>query len=125
MKENMVSKVRDKLARELANAKKCGRYAAAVMDSCARALEVFAAQDAEFADAILDGSLVECARAIEKGCSGKGAVSDLEVYRMAAQHFFPGAEVEFNMVVHVNPYGGAVVADKPTVNKRINLLDLI
>ena len=48
---------------------------------------------------------------------------------MAVQHFFPGAEVEFQMVVKVNPHEGK---DKPvndvppvTVNKRINLLDLM
>ena len=125
MKGDRTKEIREKLKSERKAAKACGKYAAAVMDSLVKALEVFAAQDEEFADAILDGSLVACAKVIEKGLSGKHSVSDLEVYRMAAAHFFPGALVEFNMMVRVNPYGGAVEADKPTVNKRINLLDLM
>ena len=129
MKENRNKEVSEKLRGELKEAKAAGRYDGAVMDACVKALEVFASQDEEFADAILDGSLVECGKAIEKGCSGKKAVSDLDVYRMAVQHFFPGAEVEFSMTVKVNPHEGM---DKPmssvppvTVNKRINLLDLM
>lgn len=129
MKGNRTKEVKDKLQGELAGAKKAGKYAGAVMDSCVKALEVFASQDEEFADAILDGSLIECGKAIEKGCSGKKVVSDLDVYRMAVQHFFPGADVEFQMVVKVNPHEAS---DKPvndvppvTVNKRINLLDLM
>lgn len=129
MKGNRNKEVSEKLRGELKEAKAAGRYAGAVMDACVKALEVFADQDEEFADAILDGSLVECGKAIEKGCSGKKAVSDLDVYRMAVQHFFPGAEVEFSMTVKVNPHEGM---DKPvssvppvTVNKRINLLDLM
>jgi hypothetical protein len=129
MKKDMMSDVKDKLKAELADAKKKGRYAAAVMDSCVKALLVFAEQDEEFAAAILDGSLGKCGEAIEKGCQGKKAVSDLDVYRMAVQHFFPGAEVEFSMTVRVNPHEGVgeVVREVPpvTVNKRINLLDLI
>lgn len=125
MKENRMSDVKDKLRRELAEAKKAGKYASAVMDSLVKALEVFAGQDPEFADAILDGSLLECAKSIEKGLSGKRSVSDLEVYRMAVRHFFPGADVEFSMVVRVNPHGGEVVDRQPTVNKRISLLDLM
>ena len=61
MKKDMMSDVKDKLKAELADAKKKGRYAAA----------------------ILDGSLGKCGEAIEKGCQGKKAVSDLDVYRMA------------------------------------------
>ena len=125
MKENRMKAIREKLGSESKAAKACGKYAAAVMDSLVNALEVFAEQDEEFADAILDGSLVSCAKVIEKGLSGKRSVSDLEVYRMAAGHFFPGAEVEFHMTVKVNPYGGAAEEDKPTINKKISLLDLI
>ena len=125
MKGDRTKEIREKLKSESKAAKACGKYAAAVMDSLVNALEVFAEQDEEFADAILDGSLVACAKVIEKGLSGKHSVSDLEVYRMAAGHYFPGAEVEFHMTVKVNPYGGAVEADKPTINKKISLLDLI
>lgn len=125
MKENRMKELRAKLDGEKKAAAAVGKYAGAVMPSLIKALEVFAEQDEEFADAILDGSLVACAKVIEKGLSGKRSVSDIEVYRMAAEHYFPGAAVEFHMNIKVNPYGGAVEADKPTVNKRINLLDLI
>ena len=60
MKGNRNKEVSEKLRGELKEAKAAGRYAGAVMDSCVKALEVFASQDEEFADAILDGSLVAC-----------------------------------------------------------------
>ena len=127
MKGITEKQIADKLAGELAEAKKCGKYAAAVMGACVDALKVFAKQDEEFAAAIIDGSLVECAKAIEKACKGKSAISDLEVYRAAAQHYFPGARIEFEMVIKVNPYEADTppTENKVSISKKISLFDLI
>ena len=90
MKENRMSDVKDKLRRELAEAKKAGKYASAVMDSLVKALEVFAGKDPEFADAILDGSLLECAKSIERGfrASGRFLILRSIVWRCGIS--FPG-----------------------------------
>jgi hypothetical protein len=127
MKGITEKEVKDKLEAELAEAKKCGKYAAAVMKSCVDALTVFAKQDEEFAEAILDGSLVECAKTIESKCKGKSSISDLEVYKIAVGHYFRGADVEFEMLIKVNPYEANTppAEDKITVNKKISLFDLI
>ena len=127
MKGITEKQVADKLSSELAAAKKCGKYAAAVMDYVVNALKVFAKQDEEFAQAILDGSLTECGKAIEKALNNKRAISDLDVYKIAVGHYFPGAVVEFEMVIKVNPYEAATPpeADSISVNKKISLFDLI
>lgn len=127
MKGITEKQVADKLASELETAKKCGKYANAVMSSVVGALKVFAKQDEEFAQAILDGSLAECGKAIEKALNGKKAVSDLDVYKVAVQHYFPGAVVEFEMVIKVNPHEAATApeANKVSINKKISLFDLI
>ena len=127
MKGITKKEVADKLASKLEAAKKCGKYANAVMDSVVNALKVFAKQDEEFAQAIIDGSLVECGKKIEKALNGKKAVSDLDVYKVAVEHYFPGAVVEFEMVIKVNPYekDTAPEANKVSINKKISLFDLI
>lgn len=127
MKGITEKEVADKLASELEAAKKCGKYANAVMGSVVGALKVFAKQDEEFAQAIIDGSLVECGKKIEKALNGKKAVSDLDVYKVAVEHYFPGTVVEFEMVIKVNPYEADTPpeANKVSINKKISLFDLI
>ena len=127
MKGITEKQIADKLASELEAAKACGKYASAVMGDVVRALKVFAKQDEEFAQAILDGSLAECGKAIEKALNGKKAVSDLDVYKVAVKHYFPGAVVEFEMVIKVNPYekDTAPEDNKVSINKKISLFDLI
>ena len=127
MKGITEKQIADKLGSELDAAKKCGKYAAVVMTSVVNALKVFAKQDEEFAQAILDGSLAECGKAIEKALNGKKAVSDLDVYKVAVEHYFPGAVVEFEMVIKVNPYEADTppAENKVSINKKISLFDLI
>ena len=127
MKGITEKEVSEKLQSQLKEAKACGKYAAAVMDSVVNALKVFAKQDEEFAQAILEGSLVECGKAIKNACKGKSAISDLDVYRAAVAHYFPGAVVEFEMVIKVNPYEADTPPEenKVSVNKKISLFDLI
>ena len=66
-----------------------------------RALVSFCQQSAEFASAVLDkkADVVACVRSLELPGRGLGYLSDFEVYRMAVQYFFEGADVEWSMKV--------------------------
>ena len=68
-----------------------------IADTCAR----FCEQSEDFAEAVLqkDKSLVGCLASLKLPGRGMGYCSDFEVYRMAAQYFFPTADVEWSMKV--------------------------
>lgn len=70
------------------------------------ALVEFCRQDGEFAQAVVQGgSFTDCMAAVAKNC-GNG-ISDIEAYRRAAQFYFDGANVEFEMHIYL------CEADKP------------
>lgn len=98
MKEQALAK----LAAEFAQ----GNYdrAAAIMKQSVRdALETFVRQNDEFAQAVVQGgAFADCMKSVAKNC-GSG-ISDLEACRRAVQFYFPGADVEFQMKIRVNPY---------------------
>lgn len=60
------------------------------------ALEEFCRQDAEFAQAVVQGgSFAEC---LKKVCEGVGScISDLKAYQKAAAFYFPGCDVTMTM----------------------------
>lgn len=68
-----------------------------VADTCAR----FCEQSEDFATAVMaEGkSLVGCLQALKLPGRGMGYCSDFDVYRMAAQYFFPEADVEWSMKI--------------------------
>lgn len=68
-----------------------------VTDTCAR----FCEQNEDFAAAVMaEGkSLVGCLQALKLPGQGLGYCSDFDVYRMAAQYFFPEADVEYSMKI--------------------------
>lgn len=77
---------------------KYDRYAAAMKNDVHRTLESFCKQDAEFAQAVVQGGKFEdCMKAVAKGCGS--SISDLDAYRKAVQFYFPGADVRFNMSI--------------------------
>lgn len=77
---------------------KYDRYAGAMKNDVHRALESFCKQDAEFAQAVVQGGTFEdCMKAVAKDCGS--SISDLEAYRKAVQFYFPGADVRFNMSI--------------------------
>lgn len=98
-----------------------GKYnsAANLMKKAVReALETFVRQDEEFAQAVVQGgTFEECMEAVSKNV-GRG-ISDLDAYKRAVQFYFPGANVEFNMKIHVNPYESGA-NDKPNDNASDN-----
>lgn len=118
----------EKLKKECADAKnKFGRYEKVLAEPVLTALESFIAQDEEFARAVYQNSQTfsDCLKAVAKGVGS--AISDLDVYRRAVRFYFPGAEIEFCMKLHVNPYDmpAAGVGDKPKEFKTLSIFDLL
>ena len=118
----------DKLKKEYASGKdKFGRYEKVFAEPVLTALESFIGQDDEFARVVYQNSQTfsDCLKAVAKDVVG--AISDLDVYRRAVQFYFPGAEIEFCMKLHVNPYDlpASGVSDKPKEFKTLSLLDLL
>lgn len=100
--ENIISSAVEKVKTKI-NSK--DRYAKVIVEPVSEALQDFCRQEEEFARAVLDGGSIEdCISAIVKKISGKQAVSDLEVYQVAAEYYFPGAVVEFRMQIHMSKY---------------------
>ena len=89
--------------KKLASEKNSGnydRYASIMKDAVCEALECFCRQDAEFAQAVVQGgAFADCMKAVAKNC-GK-AISDLEAFRRAVRFYFPGADVRFHMTVNL------------------------
>ena len=63
----------------------------------------FSEQSAEFAGAVLSGekTLSGCLKSFSIPAGREVALSDLAVYKMAAQYYIPDAEVEFVMRIRV------------------------
>lgn len=79
------------------------RYGRAMKDAVRRALESFARQDVEFAQAIAQGgSFADCMKQVSGGVKG-GAISDLDAYRRAVEFYFPGAAIRATMEIDVCP----------------------
>lgn len=71
------------------------RYANVIASPVRDALSEFCKQEPEFADFVLTSkkTVADCIRHIAGEISGKNAVSDHDVYEMAARYFFPTARV--------------------------------
>lgn len=67
----------------------------------ANALVSFCEQSTEFAEAVMaEGKdLVGCVRSMKLPGRGLGYLSDFEVYRMAVQYFFDGADIEYSIKI--------------------------
>ena len=73
------------------------RYGRAMKDAVRRALESFARQDEEFAQAIAQGGcFADCMKRVSGGVK-EGAISDLDAYRRAVEFYFPGAVIRATM----------------------------
>lgn len=83
---------------------KGGQKAAAVYRPVADALKSFCRQDNEFAQAVVqcEKTLSDCCTEIVKDVGS--AISDIDVYHRAVQFYFPGAEIEMNMKIQLNPF---------------------
>lgn len=126
--EEFKSQAKEKLEKEYTECKgKLTNIEKAMASAVYDTLRGFIEQDDEFAQSIVQNSqtFANCMSAVAKNV--KSSISDLEAYKKAVQFYFPGAEVEFQMKIHVNPY------DMPTDSadaakgeyKTLSLLDLL
>lgn len=70
----------------------------------ADALREFCRQQPEFAQAVYQSkkTFADCMKHVAKGVGS--SISDIEAYRRAVEFYFPGAQVEFRMVLYMSKY---------------------
>lgn len=97
-----------------------GRVADAMKDFVATALRDFIRQDAEFAQAVVQGgSFAECMAAVAKGVGSH--ISDFDAYGKAAAFYFPGCTIRYKMELDLI---GDTAAEEPADKPAGLLLDL-
>ena len=121
-REEIIEKAKDKLKAE----EKSGKYGVkenAMKGEVLKALAAFAEQDVEFAEAIIQKSqtFADCMASVAKDVGS--SISDLDAYKKAVQFYFPGAEIEFQMKIYVNPFDKAG-GGKENI-KTLSLLDIL
>lgn len=88
------------------------RYAQAMKGAVLRALKDFVKQDAEFAQAVVQGgSFEDCMKAVAKGCGS--SISDLDAYKKAVQFYFPGANIKMSMTIDLIGAAAGKEEEKP------------
>ena len=100
------------------------RYAGAMKDAVCEALDGFCRQDAEFAQAVVQGgAFADCMKAVAKGCGS--SIYDLEAFRRAVRFYFPGADVKFHMTVNLcADVEAEAVATEQTASAAPKILNL-
>lgn len=97
------------------------KYAEVMKADVKKALIDFCEQDAEFAQAVVQGgSFSDCMKAVAKNC-GK-SISDLEAFRRAVRFYFPGAEIRVKMSIDL--IGDAAKPDEAAQDSFGIILDL-
>lgn len=75
-----------------------GNKEKAMVSAVAAQLESFCRQDAEFAQAVVQGgTLSDCMKEVAKGVGN--CISDLDAYKKAVQFYFPGVEVKMQLTI--------------------------
>ena len=100
------------------------RYAGVMKNAVCETLDGFCRQDAEFAQAVVQGGTFEdCMKAVAKGCGS--SISDLEAFRRAVRFYFPGADVKFHMTVNLcADVEAEAAAAAPVASTGPKILDL-
>lgn len=111
----------DKALEKLRGAKApTGQREAVVFKPVVAVLEDFCRQDAEFAQAVVQGgSVEECVKAAVKDAGSSR--SDHEVYQRAAAFFFPGCVVEMKPTIHMSEHD---MPESGTTASKAVVLDL-
>lgn len=113
-----------KLNKELSELKSSDRKIIVMKQPVHDALAEFCKQDAEFAQAVMQGqSFGECMAAVAKGCGA--ALSDLEAYRRAVQFYFPGADIRMQMTVNLCASVEDTAEPAPAAPVVLDLFDLL
>lgn len=77
------------------------KYGEAMKEEVAKALCEFCRQDAEFAQAVVQGgSFADCMSAVAKGVKNS-AISDMKAFGLAVEFFFPGAGIDVKMSINL------------------------
>ncbi len=98
------------------------KYASAMKSAVLKALKDFVKQDAEFAQAVVQGgSFEDCMKAVAKGCGS--SISDLDAYQRAVQFYFPGAKIRFTMTIDL--IGAAGQKEEPAKGVILDLYQLL
>lgn len=106
-----------KLNEERKAAKKLSKKAAVVLRPVTEALQKFSEQDDEFAQAIAqtDKTVRECCEYVVKGAGN--SLSDIEAFRRAAEFYFPGANIAFEMRIEL-------CASDDSISKKPTIIDI-
>ncbi len=104
------------------------RYASAMKGAVCEALDGFCRQDAEFAQAVVQGgTFTDCMKDVAKGCGS--SLSDEEAIRRAVRFYFPGANVKFHMELNlcadVEAEAAATAPAASTASKILDLEDFL
>lgn len=115
-----MDEVKNKLEKERKGVK--GRRESAVSKYVEDALLEFCVQDKEFAQAVLQSekTFSDCCEYVVKGASE--VLSDMEAYKRAAEFYFPGASIRFEMHIKVNPYETDEAAEAPISTAGIDTI---
>lgn len=102
MSKSIIEQAKEKIKTPIKG--KLNQKAGVINKPTAAAMELFCEQSEEFARAIVesDKPFADCLNEIVKDVGN--AVSDFEVYSKAVEFFFPGAKVEFKMLIHMSEY---------------------
>lgn len=106
---NLAQQAKEKIESEVKSFKG-NSYGQVVYKPLAETLESFIEQSEEFAAAVLhsEKTLTDCCNTILSGIHG--STSDYEVYKRAAEFYFPGATIKFEIKVVLN--GQAMLEDE-------------
>ena len=76
-----------------------GQVQRVIAPRTAEALTLFCSQSKEFTQAVEQSgkTFQECLDSIAKGINKNGAVSDFDVFKAAAEYYFKGAVIHFDM----------------------------
>ena len=95
------------------------RYASAMKGAVCEALDGFCRQDAEFAQAVVQGgTFADCMKAVAKNCGS--AISDLEAFRRAVRFYF---HMTVNLCADVEAEAETAAAT-PVASTSPKILDL-
>lgn len=89
-----------------------GNKEKAMAPAVAAQLESFCRQDAEFAQAVVQGgTFSDCMKAVANGVGS--SISDLDAYKKAVRFYFPGAEVKMQLTIDL--IGDAAGGTEPEI----------
>ncbi len=76
-----------------------GQVQKVIAPKTAEAMMLFCSQSPEFTQAVeqSDKTFQDCLDSVNKGVNSRGAVSDFDVFKAAAEFYFKGAVIHFDM----------------------------